>query len=71
MLFIVGQTYLLSGGRGLSWDELTQMLEKSRNTVRAYLVELEQQKLVERTSSRPLRIRLSEAGKTLLFPEHA
>lgn len=71
VLFIVGQTYLLSGGRGLSWDELTQMLEKSRNTVRAYLVELEQQKLVERTSSRPLRIRLSEAGKTLLFPEYA
>lgn len=71
VLFIVGQTYLLSGARGLTWDELTQMLEKSRNTVRAYLEELEQQKLIERTSSRPLRVRLSEVGKALLFPEHA
>ena len=44
------------------------MLEKSRNPVRAYLEELEQQKLIERTSSRPLRVRLSEAGKALLFP---
>lgn len=71
VLFILGQTHLFSGGRGLSWDELTQTLEKSRNTVRAYLVELEQQKLIERTSSRPLRVRLSESGQALLFPEQA
>lgn len=71
VLFIVGQTYLLSGARRLTWDELTQILEKLRNTVRAYLEELEQQKLIERTSSRPLRVWVSESGKALLFPEHA
>ncbi|MGH1978553.1 Fic family protein [Rothia sp. L_38] len=70
-LFILGQAHLFSGGRGIEWSDLAQILGKSRNTVRAYLVEVEQERLVERTSSRPLRVRLSEAGKALLFPGHA
>lgn len=70
-LFILGQAHLFSGGRGIEWSDLAQILGKSRNTVRAYLVDVEQERLVERTSSRPLRVRLSEAGKALLFPGHA
>ncbi|MBF0808051.1 Fic family protein [Rothia nasimurium] len=71
VLFILGQVHLFSGGRGIEWGDLAQILGKSRNTVRAYLVDVEQERLVERTSSRPLRVRLSEAGKTLLFPGYA
>ncbi|MGV3017689.1 Fic family protein [Rothia sp. 88186D007BW] len=70
-LFVLGQVHLFGGGSGLDWDTLTKVTEKSRNTVRSYIEELEQEKLIERVSSRPLRVRLSAHGKSLLFSEQA
>lgn len=65
-LFVLGQVHLFGGGVGLDWDSLTQVLGKSRNTVRAYIEELEKYRLIDRVSSRPLRFRLSQAGLALL-----
>lgn len=70
-LFVLGQVHLFGGGAGLDWDTLRQVMDRSRNTVRTYIEELEKQQLIERTSSRPLRFRLSRAGLEMLFPEHA
>lgn len=68
-LFVLGQIHLFGSGAGLEWETLRQLMEKSRNTVRAYIEELEKQELIGRTSSRPLRVRLSPAGQDLLFPD--
>ncbi|ORC25014.1 hypothetical protein A7979_08880 [Rothia nasimurium] len=70
-LFVLGQVHLFGGGAGLDWVTLSQVMDRSRNTVRAYIEELEKQQLIERTSSRPLRFRLSRAGLEILFPKHA
>ncbi len=68
-LYVLGQVHLFGGGAGLEWETLRQLMEKSRNTVRAYIEELEKQELIGRTSSRPLRVRLSPAGRELLLLE--
>lgn len=68
-LFILGQVHLFGGERGLDWDTLSEVIGKSRSTTRKYITELEERGLAQRVSSRPLRIRLSEKGLALLFPE--
>lgn len=68
-LYVLGQVHLFGGGAGLEWEALRQVMEKSRNTVRAYIEELEKQEIIGRTSSRPLRVRLSSAGRELLLLE--
>lgn len=50
------------------WDRLAHAVGKSKTTVRHYLAVLEEQGLLLRLSSRPLRVKLSQAGNKLLFP---
>lgn len=70
-LFIFGQVYLFGTAMGLEWTTLAEVLGRSRNTVRTSIDELETAGLLIRTSSRPLRLRLSDAGREMLFPQTA
>lgn len=68
-LFVLGQVALFSPGFGISWDELAEAVGKSKRKTREYLAALEEEELVERISSKPLRVRLSQAGRELLLLE--
>lgn len=68
-LFVLGQVALFNPGFGISWDELAEAVGKSKRKTREYLAGLEEEGLVERISSKPLRVRLSQAGQALLFPD--
>lgn len=63
---IIGQTVLFGRDSGITWDEMTAAVQKSRNSVRSRLAVLEEMDLVVRTSSRPLRLTLSKQGRELL-----
>ncbi len=67
-LFVLSEAELFGDDSGVRWDHLTEALGKSRNTVRTYVAELEKRELIERVSSRPLKVRLTDSGKRLLFP---
>lgn len=66
ILFLLGQVYLFGSGGALDLDTLAEVSGRSKSTIRRYVSEVETAGLVERVSSRPLRLRLSRAGLTLL-----
>lgn len=68
-LFVLGQVALFNPGFGISWDELAEAVGKSKRKTREDLAALEEDGLVERISSKPLRVRLSQAGRELLLLE--
>lgn len=68
-LFVFGQAFLFGGSVGLEWDTLAGVLAKSKNTARKYIDELESAGLLQRASSRPLRLTLSKDGVAFLSLE--
>lgn len=69
MFFAFGQIELFGRESSISWDELAYALGFSKNKTREYIATAERGDYLERVSSRPLKLRLSQAGRELLFPE--
>lgn len=65
-LFIFGQVGLFGNEAGISWEELSIAVDKSRNTTRRYIDALEQENLLTRISARPLKHKLSDKGLDFL-----
>lgn len=68
-LYVLAQERLFGNGLGVTWDTLTEVSGRSRSTTRKYIEGLETKGLAERISSRPLCIRLSQAGRSRLFED--
>lgn len=66
LLFILGQVRLFEPGGRITLESLAQSMEKSKATVRKQTKVLVEQQLVEETSAKPLRFRLSPAGQQAL-----
>lgn len=68
-LFIMAQVELYGRETSISWDSLSAAMGKSRNTTRRYIKNLEDDGLIYRTSSKPLKVKLSDTARRLLFPD--
>ena len=66
ILFVIAQAAIFAVGGEVTLDSIAQTLEKSKQYVRKVTRQLVDRELIQETSKRPLRFRLTPTAYTLL-----